>query len=95
MPSQTKFYFIPKERVANLLNGESRQDQDGSIKCRISNNTKATLSDYMIPEQIVATPAMKAYVGMIGTRLQADCDSGFELSQAIKNISLVLQKYEI
>ena len=70
--TQVKFYFIPKERVANILDWKTQMNADGSIVVYedFVLFKKVILSDYLISSDIVATPTMSAYVGKIGTRAE-------------------------
>jgi hypothetical protein len=95
---QTKFYFIPKERVANLLDFPSDYIED-TIRVKLDLYSILTLSDYLIAENIVSTPSMSAYVGKVGTR--ADLVIGYseyaakDFREAKEKRDRALKQYEL
>src|SRR5438067_1714203 len=70
--TQVKFYFIPKERIANILDWEAQTNTDGSITSSQHgmSSDKVRLSDYLISTDIVSTPTMSAYIGKVGTKAE-------------------------
>jgi len=76
--TQTKFYFVPKERVANGLgiqfdvgkNGALVYEwwKEGGFWVPDPYQINITLYDYPLPEIAVQTPNAKGVFGKIGTR---------------------------
>lgn len=95
--TSVKFYFITKERIANLLNWESQMNEDGSITAyhHYRSLRKVTLSDYLIPSNIVSTPGMSAYVGKIGTKAELWGSDDREIKEVMSEVTPLLKQYEI
>ena len=95
--TQVKFYFIPKERIANILDWEAQTNTDGSItssKHGMDRN-KVTLSDYLISSNIVSTPTMSAFVGKVGTKAELWGKDYDYFEWLKKDVDTKLKQYEI
>ena len=94
--TQVKFYFIPKERIVNILDLTSQTNTDGSITCsKYVGDDKVTLSDYLISSDIVSTPTMSAYIGKVGTKAELWGRSDDDFKYLKSDMDRKLKQYEV
>ncbi len=97
MPYITKFYSIPKERVANIICEKRRWHaavaDDGSLTIRDDGeNWVASLRDYPLPSYVKKEGGSTSVTGSIGTT--ANIESGWS-SSAREDFANYLSKYEV
>jgi hypothetical protein len=99
METQNFFYYMPKERIANLLDLPSSFDPKGYIICQYKdrsstyNNALIILYDYVVPEHALRTPEMQAYIGKMGTRVEIQAEKS--LFDAKQRLNRVAKQFEI
>jgi len=97
METQNFFYYLPKERIANLLDLPSSFDPKGYIICKFMNTdyyrALIILYDYIIPEHAVRTPDMQASIGKMGTRVEIQAENS--LDKAKDRLKNVAKQFEI
>lgn len=67
--TQNCFYYVPKERIANLLNLPSTYNPEGYIVCVFNPLTEIALFDHPVPEYAIQ-PDAQPYIGKMGTRAE-------------------------
>ena len=98
MLTKNVFYFIPKERLANLLDLPSSFDANGRLVCKYageSTTANIALSDYVVPPHVVRTPEMQTYLGKMGTRAEIQAASASDLNDAKSFLDRIAKQFEI
>ena len=93
--TQNSFYLAPKERIANLLDLPSSFEPEGYLVCKYNSYANIVLYDYVIPEHVVRSPEMQAYVGMMGTRAEVLSDYRDDFGKAKAYLDNMAKEYEI
>jgi hypothetical protein len=103
--TQDRFYFIPKEQMTNMLRDglESTIDTSGAIVLKEiihystgpHINYTIRLSDYIVPEHIIHTPEMEAYIGKIGTHAHIEATDDNRFGDAKSKLDRIVKKFEI
>ena len=91
---QTKFYYITKEQVVNLLDLPSTFSKETITLQYPYVLGDIILSDFLISENILATPVLTQYVGKLGTKLVISANDHW-LKEINARVNRVLKQYEL